>query len=162
MGHLRLGSSEIISPGIIWYHLDHLGSSGITWVWDHLRSSGLMSAHLGSSRITRSHLGSSGLVCCHLKCSSQPIWHHLGSSGTIWGHLGSAWVICSHLGSSELIWVQKLQYLSAKMQNSMFFVNFIRCFGGQVHQVLYLPRGPSSGPQSPATRREPVRTSDGP
>ena len=80
------------------------------------------------------------LIPVHL-ASSGLIWDHLGSSGTIWDHLGSAWVICSHLGSSELIWAQKLQYVLAKMQNSMFFVNFMRCFGGQVHQVLYLPRG---------------------
>ena len=116
--------------------------------WDHLRSSGIIWDHFGSSVIILDHLGLSGaeirLIWGHLKCSARPIWHHLGSSGTIWGHLGSAWVICSHLGSSELIWAQKLQYLSAKMQNSMFFVNFMRCFGGQVHQVLYLPRGPTT------------------
>ena len=103
--------------------------------WDHPRSSGVfLSAHPSPSGI---------------------IWVHLGSFGTIWGPLGSAWVICSHLGSSELIWAQKLQYLSAKMQSSIFFVNFMKCFGGQVHQVLYLPRGWTDGgnPRQRATNQ---------
>ena len=66
--HLGLGSSEIISSGVIWYHLrscgvwDCLGPSGI---WDH--------PGLESSEITWSGL----------------IWYHLGSSGILWTHLGS-------------------------------------------------------------------------
>ena len=27
----------------------------------------------------------------------------------------------------------------------MFFVNFMKCFGGQVHQVLYIPRNGALG-----------------
>jgi hypothetical protein len=81
--HLGLGSSEIISSGIIW---DHLGSSRIIWIWDHLRSP---------------RLGSSGII-----------WYHLGPSGIIWvgdhlrsSRLGSSWIVLDHLGSSGIIWV---------------------------------------------------------
>ena len=101
------------------------GSPGTMWVRNRL----------GSSRLGSSENLSSEIIWYH----RVPIPAHLGSSGTIWGHLGSAWVICHHLGSSELIWAQKLKYVSAKMQNSMFFVNFMWCFEGQVHQELYIP-----------------------
>ena len=92
-------------------------------MWDHLG--------LGSPEIIRAHLGSSGIIWAPMESSSVLIPAHLGSSGLLWdrlGHLGSAGVICHHLGSSELIWDHKLQYLSAKMQKSMFFVNFTKCF----------------------------------
>ena len=79
LGHLGLGSSEIISSWTIWYHL---GSYGIIWVY------------LGSS--------GPGIIWDHV------VWDHLGSSGIIWDHLGSSGIIRvrGRLGSfgSGIIW----------------------------------------------------------
>ena len=74
--HLCLGSSEIVSSRVIWYHLgssgivcDHLGSSVDIWVGEHLESSGSSWDHLGTSGIIlvwnnlgTSRLGSSGII----------------------------------------------------------------------------------------------------
>ena len=53
LGHLGLGSSEITSPGIIWWY--HLGSS--------LGSSDSIWQHLGASDSIWQHLAPSGLPC---------------------------------------------------------------------------------------------------
>ena len=61
--HPSLGSSEIISSEIIWYHLVSLEN-----IWHHLESS-----RLGS-----------------FWDPPRIIWNNFGSSVTIWDHLGSS------------------------------------------------------------------------